>query len=167
MAIVRAKGSPSFFITVTTNPKWREIQESLLYGQKATDRPDIVVRVFHMKLKQILHDLTSKNIFGRCIGYVYTVEYQKRGLPHAHILLILHPEDRPTSPQDFDRFVSAQIPDEISNPRLFAAVSEFMIHTCTDACKVANATVCKKGFPKGITAISYMHTLFHIDLLPS
>jgi hypothetical protein len=116
MAIVQKKGRPSFFITVTTNPNWKEIRESLLHNQTAADRPDIVVRVFQMKLRELLHDLTVKNIFGRCTGYVYTVEFQKRGLPHAHILLILHPDDRPTTSQDFDNFVSAEIPDQNTHP---------------------------------------------------
>ena len=33
MAIVRAHGKPTLFITVTTNPKWPEITDNLLPGQ--------------------------------------------------------------------------------------------------------------------------------------
>ena len=36
-----------------------------------------------------MHDLINKQVFGEVIGYMYTVEFQKRGLPHAHILLTL------------------------------------------------------------------------------
>lgn len=38
-------GAPTFFITLTCNIKWREIQERLINGQDAFDRPDIVMQV--------------------------------------------------------------------------------------------------------------------------
>ena len=34
-------------------------------------------------------DLIDLHFFGKVAAYVYTIEFQKRGLPHAHILLIL------------------------------------------------------------------------------
>jgi hypothetical protein len=89
MAIVRAKGHPSFFITFTCNSGWPELQESLGPAQTAADRPDIVARVFHAKLQQLHQDLTGTCIFGPVVGSLCTVEFQKRGLPHAHILIIL------------------------------------------------------------------------------
>lgn len=51
-AICREYGPPDFFVTFTCNPKWPEIAEGILEpGQKPTDRSDIIVRVFNMKLK--------------------------------------------------------------------------------------------------------------------
>jgi len=44
MAIVSKFGKPDLFITMTCNPKWREIEENLLHGQQASDRPDICAR---------------------------------------------------------------------------------------------------------------------------
>ena len=46
MAIVSAKGKPDLFVTMTCNPKWKEIQDNLLPGQSASDCPDLVSRVF-------------------------------------------------------------------------------------------------------------------------
>ena len=57
MAGVREFGKPDLFITITTNPKWEEITASLLPGQTAQDRPDIVARVFKQKLQLLLDDL--------------------------------------------------------------------------------------------------------------
>lgn len=37
MAVVRVLGKPSLFITVTANPKWKEIQDQLFDGQTASD----------------------------------------------------------------------------------------------------------------------------------
>lgn len=47
MALVQKYGKPDFFITMTCNPKWEEIQKELKEGQQAHDRPDLTTRVFH------------------------------------------------------------------------------------------------------------------------
>lgn len=78
MAIVRKKGTADFFITMTTNPKWREITENLKPGESAKDRPDLVARVFDMKRKAFMDYLTKSNVQGRCIGHLENKEYQKR-----------------------------------------------------------------------------------------
>lgn len=57
MAIVRHLGKPSLFITFTANPRWVEIQNELLPGQSAIDRPDLVARVFNLKVRELLSDL--------------------------------------------------------------------------------------------------------------
>ena len=54
MAYVRKFDQPDSFITVTTNPKWPEILESLTPGQQPLDRPDLLVRVFLLKIQNFL-----------------------------------------------------------------------------------------------------------------
>jgi len=39
---------------------------------------------------------------------MYVIEFQKRGLPHAHILLILEGQSKPRKSDDNDALVSAQ-----------------------------------------------------------
>ncbi|XP_063981074.1 uncharacterized protein LOC135164547 [Diachasmimorpha longicaudata] len=46
ITIVREYGKPDLFITMTCNLKWVEITENLSDGQIASDRPDLVTRVF-------------------------------------------------------------------------------------------------------------------------
>ncbi len=41
---------------------------------------------------------------------MYVVEYQKRGLPHAHLLVILAESDRLLTAADIDRAVCAELP---------------------------------------------------------
>ncbi|GES92235.1 uncharacterized protein LOC114268814 [Rhizophagus clarus] len=53
MAIVREFGKHDLFITFTCNLKWPEITNELLPNQQASDCPDLVVRVFKLKLKLI------------------------------------------------------------------------------------------------------------------
>jgi len=50
MAIVRQYGKPDLFITMTCNPKWEEIVSALKPCEIASDRPDLVTRVFVGKL---------------------------------------------------------------------------------------------------------------------
>lgn len=59
---------------------------------------------------------------------VYTVEWQKRGLPHAHILLFLKKEDHAHIVNNIDNYICAEIPDQTADPELYEAVKNFMIH---------------------------------------
>ena len=130
IAIVRHFGRPILFITFTANPKWKEIVDELLPGQTTVDRPDLVARVFHIKQRQLLHELRQKNIFGRFLGYVWTIEYQKRGLPHMHLLLFLHSDDRFLTPERIDEIVCAELPDPNldTDGELSAIIMSCMVH---------------------------------------
>ena len=74
---------------MTCNPKWQEISQNLGDFETAIDRPDIVAKVFNQKVKILLEDVNKKGIFGKCITYTYVIEFQKRGLPHMHMLLFI------------------------------------------------------------------------------
>ena len=56
MAIVAKFGRPDLFITFTCNPNWAEIKNNLFPGQTVSDRPDLVARIFKLKLKALLAD---------------------------------------------------------------------------------------------------------------
>ena len=79
MAIVRAFGKPHLFVTFTANAKWKEIQDSLLKDEESIDRPDIVNRVFFMKLREFMDDIKFSDILGKNKGFVSMIEFQKRG----------------------------------------------------------------------------------------
>nr|XP_027192716.1 uncharacterized protein LOC113787761 [Cicer arietinum] len=80
MAICRYVGYPDLFLTFTCNPKWPEIQFFLetVEGQKSDDRPDIISRVFPIKLWELINHIKRQQIFGKVTAVVYTVEFQKR-----------------------------------------------------------------------------------------
>ncbi|KAI0074751.1 hypothetical protein K474DRAFT_1577772, partial [Panus rudis PR-1116 ss-1] len=87
LAIAARFGPPTFFITMTCNATWPEISSQLRPGQTYADIPLVVIRVFRRKLA--LLEKTLRNMFPNSGGIDYmirTVEFQKRGLPHAHIL---------------------------------------------------------------------------------
>ncbi|XP_022020342.1 uncharacterized protein LOC110920437 [Helianthus annuus] len=86
MAICKWFGYPDFFITITCNPKWPEIKRFLKDKNiNPEDRPDILCRLFKIMLDSMMKDLREKSLFGKASAVVYTIEFQKRGLPHAHI----------------------------------------------------------------------------------
>lgn len=70
MAICRCVGYPDLFITFTCNPKWPEIEYFIesIEGQKSEDRPDIVSRVFSIKLNELINDIKRQHIFGRVVA---------------------------------------------------------------------------------------------------
>ena len=152
MAIVARFGKPDFFITMTANPNWVEITANLRPGETAADRPDLVARVFQAKLKHLMKLLTKDHFLGRSVGLTFVVEFQKRGLPHAHILLIVRHEDKPTTPAMIDELVSAEIPDPVEHPHLYKLVDTHMVHgpcgALNPACPCMKDGLCTKSYPK-------------------
>lgn len=144
MAIVRSKGKPDVFITFTCDPGWQEIQDNLERGESAKDRADLTARVFRMKLDELIYDLTVREVLSKTIADVHVVEFQKRGLPHAHILLIFAPEDKIRTVDNYDSIISAEIPDINTYPRLHALVMKNMVHgPCDDASHAAKSQSCR------------------------
>ena len=129
MATVRKLRKPDLFITFTCNPTWIEIKEAILPNQSPSDRPDIISRVFRMKLNELLNDIQKKQVFGKVIGLIHVIEFQKRGLPHAHILLMLHPDDKPHTPDDYDSFACAELPNQEEEPELYRVNGIIFFHT--------------------------------------
>ncbi len=167
MAIVRQYGKPNLFITMTCNPKWEEIVNALKPDEIADDRPDLVTRVFVGKLQHLLDELLKKGIFGEVVADIHVIEWQKRGLPHAHILLILHFNHKPRGPDEYNYMVSTELPDKDTHPTLFEVVTSCMLHgpygTINPHCPCMVDDVCSKGYPKAFTK----HTTDTTDSYPT
>ncbi|KAK8800653.1 hypothetical protein WA158_006971 [Blastocystis sp. Blastoise] len=127
--------------------------ESLEEGQQPWMRPDIVDRVFYIKLKILTHLITNFKVFGEVKCLCYSIEYQKRGMPHAHILITLENEYKLRTPEDIDSYICAEIPDPIKNPRLYEIITSMNMHgphTRTSQCmkEINGQQYCSKKFPK-------------------
>lgn len=59
---------------------------------------------------------------------MYVIEFQKRGLPHVHMLIWLDSASKKNLKKNVDSYVSAEIPDPLLDPIGYAAVKSFMIH---------------------------------------
>ena len=69
MAICRCYGNPDLFITFTCNVKWPEIHREIkkTRNYQPEDKLDIIVRVFHSKLIDMMSFIKSGKPFGRTI----------------------------------------------------------------------------------------------------
>jgi hypothetical protein len=152
MAFVKKFGKPDLFITVTCNPNWPKILHELKRGEETNDRPDLTSKVFTMKLNALLKDLLQNGVLGTAVVDIHVVEWQKRGLPHGHILIILRNQDQPRDNNEYDRIVCAELPDKSTHPELYNIVTSHMLHGLRGAlppscaCMVNGA--CNKGYPK-------------------
>ena len=128
LAIVNRRGRPHIMITMTCNPEWPEIVNNLLPGQVATDNPTLCCQVFKVKMGILLNEIKSgRRVFGKYNWHVGTVEFQKRGLPHVHLVVAF--ESGPKTPQEMESWVWAQLPSEnLAEGRLREYVLKFHVH---------------------------------------
>jgi hypothetical protein len=148
MAICRYFGHADLFITMTANPSWKEIKDELYPGQTHSDRPDLVARVFQMKKKALLKRIKNDGIFGDHVASVHTIEFQKRGLPHVHLIVFLKNDHKIRQPEDIANMIRADIPDPVTEPRLYQLVTSHMMHSCSKKRCLDERNKCNKNFPK-------------------
>ncbi|KAI5428377.1 hypothetical protein KIW84_033387 [Lathyrus oleraceus] len=122
MAIVLNGGKADNFLTMTCNPSWSEITSELLPFQTPQDRPNLLTRIFRSKFEKLKDDVINKGVLGKVKSYMYVTEFQKRGLPHVHMLLVLESNDKLRDPKDYDSMVRAEIPKLECEPQLHEAV---------------------------------------------
>jgi hypothetical protein len=168
MALPRRFGKPDLFITMTCNPTWPEIEAEIPHGSHWVHHPDIVARVFLLKLDELMDEICEKKLFGKVLGHVHRIEWQvriiacvcshlicdlqARGLPHAHILIIL--EIKILCSRQVDAIISAEVPNPVTNPKLYGIVSKNMIHKPCDnnpssGCRVKGKNgQCFRHYPK-------------------
>ncbi|CDF40970.1 ATP dependant DNA helicase PIF1 [Chondrus crispus] len=153
IAISNQIGHPDIFLTMTCNPSWPEITRALLPNQTPQDRPDLCARVFRLKMKDLMSLVINEEVFGTVVAHVRVIEFQKRGLPHAHVVFFLDEVSKNDlrTPENVDRIISAEIPSA-QDPELQEVVLKHMIH---NPCGEHNPTAvcmgeryCRKGFPK-------------------
>ena len=168
LTVVQKLGQPTYFVTFTCNPKWPEIQENLRPGQISSDRPLLVARVFKLKLASLLKTIQKWD--GGCEYYFCTVEFQHRGLPHAHIALKVK---NPPSFGSNMQHIQVNMP-EASDNRYRQLVGTHMTHGCRRRFADEQTGVkeprdclrhktkrnvllrkCSKGYPKPYVSMAY------------
>ena len=98
---------------------------------------------------------------------MYVIEFQKRGLPHAHVLIILKSYSKLVSVDVFDKIISAEIPDENDNPHLYAAVIKHMMHGPCGSLNSKNVCMKKNGKCKNHCPKSFLsNTVIGKDSYP-
>ena len=153
MTIARYFQKIDLFITVTTNSQWEEIWRELLPGQEPSDRPNLIAHVFQLKKEALLCDILKNGIFGRTVAKIFTIEFQKQGLPHMHLLIFLEEEHKLYSIAAVNSCIRAYWPDPETELQLFKIVKEVMVHSmCGSANPRAPCTdekgQCTKKYPR-------------------
>ena len=116
MVVVARKGAPTLMVTFTANPAWPEVTENLQPGHTGMDRPDLISRVFKVKLKNLSRDL-REGLFGKATYMMHVIEWQARRGVHAHII-VKHPEGPEQQGNVYD-WIWTNLPDaSIANSEL-------------------------------------------------
>ncbi len=112
----------------------------------------MVTRVFKIKLKELINDIHKKHILGRMIAGIYVIEFQKRGPPHAHILIFFIENYKPHTVEDVDRMINAELSNSEINKLAHETVARSMMHgPCGAAfpkCPMHGKKKCKKKYPR-------------------
>lgn len=149
LAYVRKNGRPDLFITFTCNPSWEEIKDLLSPGQQPSDRHDLIARVFKQKLIRLMDLITKNHLYGETCCWMYSIEWQKRGLPHAHILIWL--VEKIVS-NKIDDIISAELPNKREDPELFEIIKKSMVHGPCGSYNPDSPCMkdgkCTKGYPR-------------------
>ena len=154
-------------ITFTANPAWPEIVANLLPGQTGMDRPDLVNRVFKIKLRELLKYLKS-TVFTKQLYGMYVCEYQARGLVHAHII-VKFDGDGPQRSNEVDKWVWTNLQDEsIADGKLREKVIKYMVHKkcgtvnpsapCMRTDSKTKRKYCQKRYPQPFSSVTSVNT---------
>ena len=160
MALVSRLGGPTYFLTFTACGGWEEIKKSKHPGSR--HEPHLCNRVFELKRRELMRDIQSGRLFGEIAYIVWVIEFQMRGLPHAHICFRVK-DGGPKQNTEIDRIIRADIPgEEEAGGRLRSLVLRHMKHgPCgppyrTDLpCWDRELQKCNKFYPKPHTDTTY------------
>ena len=175
MAVIGRYGNPTLFITFTGNPAWPEFLEAVRTLTGKDPPPDahvlfpaLLVRVFKAKLYALENDLKDGSIFGyRQVFIQRVIEFQKRYIPHAHIVVRLDTLD-PT-PDVVDSWITTRMFYHEECPKYSGRLEDIdacirtkcdcpahqlnrfifskMRHTVCQEGKCLTPNGCKKGYP--------------------
>jgi hypothetical protein len=84
--------------------------------------------MFKIKLKELINDIHNKHILGRTLVGIYVIEFQKRGLLHAHILIFFAKDCKPHIVKDVNRMMSVELPNPEINRLAHEMIARCMMH---------------------------------------
>jgi hypothetical protein len=157
------KGKPDLFITMTADPFFPEMMEDPnIRRNDNTLNPDVVNRIFLEKIKHLRKLIIKDMVLGKVTNVISVTEFQKRGLPHIHMIVTLMDKVREVmclyfghislikfqivNPCDVDSYMTCEVPDKTEHPELFRLATKLMVHQkCNYRC--VRRGKCSKGYP--------------------
>lgn len=124
-------------------------------------------RLFERKIHTLIKYIRDLQPFGVLTAVLYTVEFQKHGLPHCHILIQINKRHETLRDSDIDKYISAELPDQLMDPEGFRVVSEFMVHgpfggAFPNAPCMLNRSTCKNFFPKEYCQATFIDKALYV-----
>uniref|UniRef100_A0A0L8GGT0 Helitron helicase-like domain-containing protein n=1 Tax=Octopus bimaculoides TaxID=37653 RepID=A0A0L8GGT0_OCTBM len=109
--------------------------------------------MYKLHLTELLKDIKDIHVFVVSVAHVHVIEFQKKGLPHCHMLAVLRNENKLKNRHDIDKMVSAEFPDSNNDPVMHDLVEKLLIHGICDEDNPSSLTmhrecVLSKTFPK-------------------
>jgi hypothetical protein len=174
MAIMKAvKPHCGMFVTYTFNCKCPEMVQMIGPNANSADYPDLCCRLSALKFREMLKVLSGpKGVLGPVKAWVWSLEYQKRGNKHWHLVLMNDPANPgdPNTPEYIDQYISAKIPvkpipgESNYDEKLYYynLVTSLYIHDCEDnpeaACRAGQPdNRCQFGYPKAFSERTVLH----------
>nr|GEX37284.1 DNA helicase [Tanacetum cinerariifolium] len=130
--IIKFRGGPPQRIN-KLHQSYMSLQFPLLFifGQPRGDREEIAdgskimlsntftggPRVFEQKVEDFLRFLKEVKTFGYVSTVLYTIEFQKKGLPHCHMLLWIESRNTLKDGTHIHEYISAEIPGPVQDPK--------------------------------------------------
>ena len=156
--VMRDDGNADLFLTLTADKRWKEVE--------GLPEDDIVAiaRVFRERLKNFLDILVEEKVLQRSILQIsVSIEWQRRGTPHAHCLLWFHPSEKLISIQEIDELIRTRFTFDEVCPEVQDLCQCLMYHTCkVGRCKAHEGAACKRRFPAEAFEKSKMRSGFHV-----
>jgi hypothetical protein len=84
--------------------------------------------VFKIKLKELINDIHKKHILACTITGINVIEFQKCGLPHAHILIFFAEDCKPHMVKDVHRMINVKLPNLETNMLAHETITRCMMH---------------------------------------
>ncbi len=108
--------------------------------------------MFKIKLKELINDIHKKHILRHVIVGIDVIEFQKRGLPHAHIFIFFTENYKPHMVEDVDRMISAELPNSETNRLAHETIARCMMHGPCGAtfpnAPCMEESKCKRQYPR-------------------
>ncbi|CAE1283610.1 unnamed protein product [Acanthosepion pharaonis] len=150
MSYVCKYGRRDLSISFTCNTKWYAIAKEHMPGQSADDRVDLIARVCYLKLGKLMDLISKSQVFGAVCCHMNTIEWQKRGQRHAHIIIWLCDKIGGT---EIDHLISAEIPYPSADSELYETLTTNMIHgPCGSHCNYTSCPIsdgkCTRQYPR-------------------
>ncbi|KAL8124689.1 hypothetical protein AgCh_012367 [Apium graveolens] len=140
--------------------KKRDFGKSALIFFPKKGKTTMLTSVLLAAANNTILDIGPHDQIGNIHAAVYTIEFQKCGLPHEHIVLWLAEGDKLVSTEDINHIISAKLHDKETDPIGYEAFSQLMMHgpwgEANLRCPCMVNGKCSKFYPRPYTDATTM-----------